>query len=435
MSINTINPGDFFGTGLSTINSNFSNLQTIAQSLRASDDNSGLTVPVLMVQGTSAQYWVKPLGVNGPYVVLDHGILLGADQYSEANGIITLSYTPSAPLAISIAWCTTKGGITRPIPLIQSASLGIHYWGIPAQAGPNILVFDQGAIVARENYSIVNGNIFLTYTPMNGSTGYPDIKASWGAGGPGMVPPRKLARLSDTSLDLKNFLVPQGAGDTIWIFDHGFALDVSDFTINSGIITLNYTPAEPLKIYASWGYRTSGLFFQQVSVTPAPDGTNNVFTLAQEPTIDTLSISALLADGATSNYYDPYLNFTVEGRTLTFLAGFTPPAGSTLEASMMTSVFTSPSQAITSGSGDVVLEPSIVLVTEKTIEEILMNSDGTIQKVTFRDNGSIVATISWTYTTFGGVLTRVDTGAGTTVTRTYTYDSSNNLLGATKVIV
>lgn len=427
----SINADQFFSQGLAAISANFSELHTLATTLRASDNNSGMSAPLLMEMGADNQHWVLPEGVAGPYLVLDHGFFLNANQYSEVDGEIVLNYEPSVPYAITIMWSASKSGLTRPQTLTQHDSLGSRYWLLPLGYGANVLVYDQGRILDRDSYHIENNMVVLHYTPQLPI----DISASWGMGGPGISAPKYLDRSNPSDpLDLTHFRIPKNASGTLMVTDHGLALDAVDFSIDAdaGVLTLNYVPTEPIKVAAGWGFNMDGLYMSAVATLQAPDGVRTEFVLDQEPQVDSILLREIRQDG-TIVHHDLYEDFTVEGRVLTFINGVVPEADASLVAGLMTSVFTSQSQL--TSSGDVVLDPAVYLETNTYTEEYTHNTDGSLASVTFKDSGTVVKTVTYTYTAEGRVATKVEVGAGKTITRTYNYDSNGKLLSVTKTVV
>lgn len=427
---------DFFATGIDKLNDNFAELQTIAQTLRASDNDSGLAAPVLMSMGADNQHWVLPSNLSGPYVVFDNKLILREDQFDEVNGEVVLGYAPSAPYDIRVAWSTTRSGITKPVRLTQHPTKGNQYWMLPEGYGPNVLAVDQGRFLDRDSYRIENDTLVLDYAPQAGGDGTPEISACWGAGGPGMTAPVYLEKSNVDPLDITHFTIPLSArNQTLLIQDHGLTLAAADYVVDNttGILSLNYVPAEPLKISGSWGFTMDGLYMESVGTSMDPDGVETEFVLAQEPQIGTILVKTVDNTTKAETHYNLYDDFVVDGRRLRFINGVVPASNTKIVVSMMTSVFTS-QKSLTSNAGAVVADASVYLLTNTLVEEVTENPDGTLQQVLLKDNGVVVMTIDFTYNADGTLATRVEQAAGQTTTRTYNYDAGGKLLNVTKTV-
>ena len=330
--LRTIDRTELLARGVDDINFNFDTILTIAETVQASDNDSGLAAPVLMVQGTDNQHWIVPqAALNKTSVVLDHGLILHADQYTINDGIVALGYTPQQPYAISLAWSPTLAGISIPIALAQD-NAGTRYWRLPDYASVNVLVHDHGRTLRRDEYSIEGTLVTLNYDPTQPF----DIAGSWGLGGPGVTSPVSLVQ-DQADPTGKTFILPVDHGKTLLIFDHGLMLDAQDYTIDSdaGKIALTYIPAPTVDIASAWGITMDGQFMENVIATPSPDGAITAFLLPQDPVTNTLRMRARLANGTTI-YYTKGTDFTQTGRRVVFST--VPPIGSTLFASMMTAV-------------------------------------------------------------------------------------------------
>jgi len=216
MPITHIDQTQFLLEAVTTINDNFDTLSTQVAGTMASVLDSGLTPPILLSQGVDNQHWLLPAGVTSLGVIVsDHGLILRADQYSVANGIVILNYVPSATYAIDACWSTTKTGITTPLALVNNTVLGPLYWTLNSDTGSNVLVLDHGRILDRSQYAVTDSNVVLNYNP---ATPW-DIAAAWGRGGPGM--PAPVPCTQQVAGDALHWLLPSGFGKTIQVFDIG----------------------------------------------------------------------------------------------------------------------------------------------------------------------------------------------------------------------
>jgi hypothetical protein len=294
--------------------------------LAAYTDNNDLLV---------SNKFVVPEAAAGLMLALDHGIFLAAPQFSIRPGLLSLDYEPAEPLAVQLTWSGLGAGITTPRALTRISGENERYWQLPEDYSTNVLVFDHGLILRRDQYQIDGDRVILNYVPSDQPAGF-QITAAWGAGGPGITPPVALERLPGASeLDTRFWQLPEDSGDSVLVFDHGIALDAQDYVVDykRRVVTLSYTPTgSPFDIAASWGFTMDGLFLENAVLSPNPNGSTVEFIIPQDPVVNSVRIRAKLLNGQVV-YYKRGVDFTVEGRKIRFAVA--PPAFSTLFASMM----------------------------------------------------------------------------------------------------
>jgi hypothetical protein len=435
-TLRTIGVTEFLGQGIDDINFNFDTVLQVAQSTRASDNDSGICVPVLMTMGANAQRWVIPSGVVGDFVLFDHGFAIRADQFSVVGNEVVLTYVPSGvpAYAITIAWCATKGGILPPVSLVQDPDLGVTYWRLPAGRGVNVLIFDHGRLLRRDQYQVDGDLVHLLYSP----SGPYDIAASWGAGGPGITAPIKIDQQFPLTLDTIHYLLPADRGETVIITDHGLVLDVQDYTIDydQNIVQLNYTPAEPLDIAAAWGFVMDGVYIEDVLLNPPPNGVNGTFYLPTDPHADSLRLRAVLSNGSVVDYIRG-TNYKLVGRRIEFLTAV-PPNNSTLLGSFGSSVYFNPTATdnpeIGTSNTSVTLVRGVELNVDTIKRHFIYNPDTSLAEVQFLDGVTVIKSATFTYLGDGRIDTIVETAAGRTVTRTYVYDANLNVLDIVQTV-
>lgn len=318
---------------VAAINANFNAVLQTAQSLRQSDNDSGLASPGLMTMGATNKNWLLPAGLSGSFIVIDYGIVLTEDQYTVADGVVTLNYTPAAvngQYGLAVTWSASGTGVTPPVLLTVVPTLGPLYWQLPPGAGTNPLVFDHGRTLMRSEYTVEGDVIQLNNAPVQNPDGSYTISASWGASGPGVVPP-VLLPMGDTN---KKYVLPTDHGRTVVITDNGLVLRSDDFSVDlaTGIVTLAYVPANTAAIGAFWGFEMDGVYLQGIEPTPQPDGTIKDFYFDFEPIVSTVLLKVTLANG-TSRYYTQGTDFSVRGRRLRL--NVAPPVGAILICSAM----------------------------------------------------------------------------------------------------
>lgn len=418
------------------INANFAALQLTILSTAASEINSGYAAPVLLTMGADDQHWVLPAGLIGRFIVLDHGLILGSDDYSVVGNEVVLDYSPASPYKIAIAVSKVGAGVTKPVTLTVDGINGPQYWNLPDGHGLNVLVFDHGRMLRRSEYRVVGNQVILESVP----TSPYEIEASWGHGGPGLFAPTPLARqFPHPSLDTIHWLLPEGHGPALLILDHGLVLDSTMYTVNlaSGVVTLNYTPSTPLDISAVWGWPLSGQYVHEFVLTPYPDGTEDTFEVPIEMLGDTVRVVA--KQGATQIFYDRGTDFEIEGRKIIFNSGSEPPSGSTLIASFTTPIHfgLETSQPLIGTNGQSVSEVRGVLieVSNLTTSYTYSGSD-LLSTVVVRDTATmnIVMTISYTYNADTSVNTVTTTAAGKTTVLTLGYDGNGRINQTVRVL-
>lgn len=431
MTLPILQPSDFFGIGVSKVNDALAELLTIAQTARGTDIDSGICAPVVMAMGADNQHWIIPEGVVGAFWVLDHGMVLPETEYSVVDGEIVLGYVPGLPYNLAIAWSATKNGVVPPVTLTQHPSLGDRYWVLPDGYGVNVLVFDYGRLLRRDQYQVKDGIVILNYTPLAPYK----ITASWGSGSPGLLPPRAIDLVVPGSLDLVHLQLPPDFGPGVLITDHGFILDSTDYSYNTttGVVTLNYVPTEPLDIAATWGLRLEGVFVTGVSASPAPDGVVTAFMLANAPVTDTLQLSARLLDGSIE-YYVNHVDYDVIGRNVYFKNGTVPPDESVLVADMMSVIVDFGKSAANATDPDVVIERGESVNISPYTTVWTRNPDGSLAQVEIKLGAVTVKTYQWTYNGDGTLATTIESGGGNTVTVTFQYDGNGNVVGSSTVV-
>jgi len=335
-----LDPMTFFAQGLQQIDDQFAYLANIATAAGSTRGDSGLITPVVMLPGSSATEWLLPEGATGKVLVVDHGFVQAEDQYTVdyVARTVTLAYTPAMPYAVSAMWSPSKGGITAPVPLSNATALGVEYWDLPVTAGVNVLVFERGRVLRRDEYTVDYENrvVRLSFAPVGPTY---DVMASWAQGGPGIIPPELVPPVS-LAPGNRDFTLPPYRGESLLVLDHGLVLNASDYTISpTGVLTLGYNPALPLNIAVSWGQTMSGMYLFDENPVPTPDGINTVFTLGQEPIVDTIRLWAELPNGTLVTYAEG-VDFTVTGRRLDFTAA--PPDETVLHCSYSTVIMLQP---------------------------------------------------------------------------------------------
>jgi len=279
--------------------------------------------------------FVIPEAAKGLMLALDHGIFLAASQFSIRPGQLALAYEPATPAVVQLTWSGLGAGITSPKALTRITGKNERYWQLPVDYSTNVLVFDHGLLLRRDQYQVDGDVVILNYVPSDQPAGF-QVTAAWGAGGPGITPPTALERIPGaTPLDTRYWQLPEDSGDSVLVFDHGIALDVQDYTVDLGkrVVQLNYSPTgNPFDISASWGFTMDGLFIENAVLSPSPNGSVVQFTIPQDPVVSSVRIRAKLLNGEVV-YYERGVDYTIEGRRIVFAVA--PPAFSTLFASMM----------------------------------------------------------------------------------------------------
>jgi len=279
--------------------------------------------------------FVVPEAASGIMLALDHGIFLPAAKFRLRPGILALDYDPAEPVVIQLAWSGLGAGITTPKALTRITGENERYWQLPVDYSTNVLVFDHGLLLRRDQYQVNDDTVVLNYVPSDQPSGF-QITAAWGAGGPGITPPVTLERVAGASeLDTRYWQLPEDVGDSVLVFDHGIALDAQDYVVDykRRLVTLSYAPTgSPFDISASWGFTMDGLFLENAVLSPSPNGSIIEFTIPQDPVVSSIRIRAKLLNGEVV-YYKRGVDFIVEGRKVVFASA--PPAFATLLASMM----------------------------------------------------------------------------------------------------
>lgn len=425
MTIPILTPLDFFNDGVDKVNDALSQLQVMAQTARGTDIDSGLSAPFPMAIAGDNQHWTKPAGVAGQYWVLDHGMVLPKSSYTDVNGQIVLAYVPATPYNIAITWSASRNGMVPPTDLSQHPTLGNRYWLLPQGHGVNVIVFDHGRVLRRDQYKVVAGVVILSYTP---ATVYA-ISAAWASGGPGITTPRTILQTDVGSLDVIHYQLPKDFGPSVLVTDHGFFLSQANYSYNpqTGVVTIiGYVPVEPLDIAASWGLRLEGIYLDSVSTTPAPNGSSTAFTLSRPPVPDTVQVSAALVDG-TVVYYANYVDYDVVDRFITFKGGAVPAAGATLNVSMMC-VVVDLSENVSNDESIAVSRGEVLNVSEHTTVWTT-NTDGSLSEIEVKNGSDIIKTYSWNYNGDDTLASIVQAANGQTVTRTFQYDGNGEVIG------
>jgi hypothetical protein len=429
VTIPQVQAADFFGDGISKINDALAYVLNVAQTLRASDVDSGVGSPVLMEQGSSIRRWVIPDGAVGTLNVLDHGRMLKVTEFSidTATNEVLLTYDPSSPYNLSAVWSSSRGGLTVPVALTEVGG-DPTMWQLPPEAGVNVQVLDHGRLLRRDEFKIVSGVVQLTYTP---ATTY-DISACWGSGGPGMRPIVGITQ-PDAIGNPRLFNLPVDHGRSVQILDYGFLLSADDYTLDldAHTVLLHYNPAQPYDVAVSWGYPVVGIYFASEVPTPVPDGVVQTFTLAVTPVTDTIVLRATLSNGSVV-FYTQYEDFVVRGRQIQFLGSTKPPSGSTLAASFMSTLLSAGSGTAGPGSNTTVTITHGVDLQQDTLTKVVTtNADGTIAGIQYTDGATVVKTVTFSYNPNGSLASVVEEADGKTFTQNHTYDVNGLWSGVT----
>jgi len=425
-----LSPDDFFGTGVQKINTALSQVLNVAETFRAADVDSGIGTPILTQQGSSVTRWKLPAGVVGVVNVLDHGVMLRQDQFAVdyTTGEVVLGYTPGLHYNISVVWSPSKGGFTTPVSLAQDGT-NPRRWRLPQVAGVNVLILDHGRLLRRDEYQIQDGIATLSYNP---AAPY-DISAAWGAGGPG-IRPFQIITLADPAVS-NVFKLPEDFGRSITVTDYGFILSEDDYSVDrfNKTVTLNYVPAMPLNVAVSWGYPVSGVFSRDLRLSPDPDGVNKDFVLPFAPVVDTLLVTAYLSNGLVQ-YYNQYADYTVSGRVLKFSATTTPPVGSKLIVSMMSTLLSTGEGSVAETNQTVHFKYGVDLAQDTLVKNVLMTSEGAVTAIQYLDGATLVKSITFSYNTNGSLASVVETAGGKTFTQTFSYDAAGLWTGVVDTI-
>lgn len=419
------------GQGIDIINANFAELMGLSLSSSLTDIGSGFSVPVLMAMGADNLHWVVPANLAGRPVVFDHGAMLEQSEYSIVGNEVVLVNPPAMPYAISIATNRSGAGITRPIALTQHPTLGATYWLLPDGYGRNVLVYDHGRLLNRNMFRVVNDMVELMYTP---TTPF-EIYASWGHGGPGVVPPVALEREFPLGMDYQHWLLPKGFGPNVQVIDSGYLLDAADYSVNlvTGKIQLNYVPASPYNISALWGWPLVGQYIHEAELSPAPDGVAQEFLLPEDVLGEVVLLRARETATVSDTFYSQGADFIVEGRRVLFQGAVTPAAGTRLLASFGTPNAYLPAQGTLGANNQTVTVQEGVLLEANTLsqEVTYVGASDVIDTITWYDGVTPVLVITYTYDVEGRVETEAYAANGVTITRTLTYDLNGRFSGST----
>lgn len=338
--VQNLETGDTFPQVREKLNESLDALETAAVARGTSLNYGGMQPPVAATAGVDDHNWTVTLAMGefppASILAFDHGVALRADQftYDPATGAIVIDpgYTPGPPIVLTYGYNSSQKHIHPPVLASNIIALGALYFSVPAQAGHNLMVLDNGRFLRQDQWHF---EMYLGARVIKVHSAPTSIAVSWGDDTPGMINPIPLVQVNPP-LDTIHWFVPAEAEGPVVVFDHGLPLraDQVRFEIDGTLTILGYSPTLPLDMAAAWGYRSDAGFVEKVLLDPLPDGVETSFNLPRYlPMGKTVRIRQMMVAGEAT--YSREIDFELDGRQVTFTVA--PPNEGQLLAEFVTS--------------------------------------------------------------------------------------------------